>query len=53
MKTPLTAIFTGVALGLLSLFYGRQVDVVFWVIILFGTGLIAWTLEQYEQHRPY
>ncbi len=52
MKTPLTAIITGAGLWLLYMFNGRQVDLAFCAIILFGTGIVAWTLEQYEQHRP-
>jgi hypothetical protein len=53
MKTPLTAILTGAALWLLYLFFGRQIDVAFCAIILFGTGIVAWTVEQYGHHRPY
>jgi hypothetical protein len=53
MKTPLTVIITAASLALGLMLLGRQVDVVFCVIILFGTGLIAWTIEQYGQHRSH
>jgi hypothetical protein len=53
MKTPLVTVLSAGGLWLLYLFYGRQVDIAFCAIILFGTGLVAWTLEQYEQHHPH
>lgn len=53
MKTPLVAVIAGGLLWLLYVFFGRQIDVAFCAIILFGTGLIAWTFEQYEHHRHH
>ncbi|AOS46206.1 hypothetical protein Verru16b_03303 [Lacunisphaera limnophila] len=53
MKTPLTAIITGALLWFLYLFFGRQIDLAFCAIILFGTGIVAWTVEQYGHHRPH
>ncbi|HEY8994039.1 MAG TPA: hypothetical protein VIM71_05220 [Lacunisphaera sp.] len=51
MKTPLIAIITAASLALGLMLLGRQVDVAFCVIVLFGTGLVAWTIEQYHHHR--
>jgi ABC-type enterobactin transport system permease subunit len=52
MKTPMTAIITGIALSLALMLMGRQVDVAFCAIVLFGTGIVAWTLDQYyHQHK--
>jgi hypothetical protein len=53
MKTPFVAILAGAGLWLLYLFFGRQIDIAFCAVILFGTGLVAWTFEQYGQHRPH
>ncbi len=50
MKTPLTAVIAGGLLWLLSLMFGRQVDLAFCAIVLFATGIVAWTFEQYGQH---
>ena len=46
MKTPITAVVAGAVLWLLYLWFGRQIDVAFCSVILFGTGLVAWTVEQ-------
>lgn len=53
MKTPLTAVTAGGVLWLLYVLFGRQLDVAFCAIILFGTGIVAWTVEQYGHHRPH
>jgi len=50
MKTPLIAIITGAGLGAVGLWNGLRVDISAYVVILFGTGLVAWTVEQYR-HR--
>ncbi|WP_164976134.1 hypothetical protein [Oleiharenicola lentus] len=50
MKTPFVAILAGAGLWLLYLFFGRQIDIAFCAVILFGTGLVAWTFEQYGHH---
>lgn len=50
MKAPLIAIVTGTALALLALWNGLRVDIPAYVVILFGTGLVTWTIEQYR-HR--
>ena len=39
--------------GEFTLSWAEAVKIDWGTIILFGTGLIAWTLEQYEHHRPY
>jgi hypothetical protein len=44
MKAPLIAIVTGTALALLSMWNGLRVDLPAYVVILFGTGLVAWTV---------
>ncbi|MFZ5495898.1 MAG: hypothetical protein ACOZE5_11265 [Verrucomicrobiota bacterium] len=51
MKTPLTAVIAGTVLWLLYMLFGG-VDVAFAAIILFGTGIVAWTVEQYG-HRHH
>jgi hypothetical protein len=53
MKTPSIAILTGVALSLGLMLIGRQVDVAVCAIVLFGTGIVAWTVEQYYQHHGH
>jgi|GEM_PF-1307626 CHASE2 domain-containing sensor protein len=53
MKTPMTSIITGVALSLALMLMGRQVDVAFCAIVLFGTGIVAWTMEQYGHHQKH
>jgi hypothetical protein len=52
MKTPMTAILTGLTLSVAMMLFGRQVDVAICAIILFGTGIVAWTIEQYGHHGP-
>jgi hypothetical protein len=51
MKTPVTAIITGAALALGLMLLGQQVDIAVCAIVLFGTGIVAWTIEQYGHHR--
>jgi hypothetical protein len=53
MKTPITAVVAGGLLWLVYLLGGRQVDVAFCAIVLFGTGLVAWTFEQYDRHQHH
>lgn len=53
MKTPLTVIITAASLALGLMLLGRQIDVAFCVIVLFGTGIIAWTIEQYGHHGSH
>ena len=49
MKTPLIAIITGAALGAVALWNGLHIDIAAYVVILFGTGIVAWTVEQYRR----
>ncbi|MBI2814743.1 MAG: hypothetical protein HYX71_10705 [Opitutae bacterium] len=49
MKAPLIAIITGAALGAVALWNGLHIDIAAYVVILFGTGLVAWTIEQYRR----
>jgi hypothetical protein len=54
MKTPMTAVLTALALSVaLMLLGGRQIDVAVCAIVLFGTGIVAWTIEQYGHHGPH
>ena len=53
MKTPITAIMTGAALSLALMLMGRQVDVAFCTIVLFGTGIVAWTIDQYHHQQKH
>ena len=50
MKTPIIAIITGTGLVAAGLWNGLHIDISAYVVILFGTGLVAWTIEQYR-HR--
>ena len=51
MKTPLIAIVAGCGLGLFSLVSGFRLPVYAYAAIIFGTGILAWTIEQYGGHR--
>ncbi len=51
MKTPLIAVITGIGLGLVFLANGFRFPVEAFAAILFGTGIIAWTIEQYREHH--
>jgi len=53
MKTPLTVIITGVSLALGLMLVGRQIDVALCAVVLLGTGLVAWTVEQYDHHHHH
>jgi len=48
MKTTLIALFTAALLGLASRLSGRSFDAADFTAILFATGLVAWTIEQYS-----
>ncbi|MDI1320422.1 MAG: hypothetical protein PSW75_09565 [bacterium] len=57
MKTALISLLTATLLGLASLASGRHFDAADFTAILFTTGLVAWTIDQYsreprELHRP-
>ena len=49
VKTPLIAIITGTGLVAVGLWNGRHLDIAVCVVILFGTGIVAWTIEQYRR----
>jgi hypothetical protein len=49
MKTALTALLTATLLGLASSASGRLFDAADFTAILFTTGLVAWTIEQYSR----
>ncbi len=51
MKSSLTVIITGIVLGLVLLLDGLRIDIAACALILFATGIVAWTLEQYDQHH--
>ena len=49
MKTALISILTATLLGFASLASGRPFDAADFIAILFTTGLVAWTLDQYTR----
>jgi hypothetical protein len=49
MKTSLISVFTASLLGIASYASGRNFDVADFTAILFTTGLVAWTIDQYSR----
>ncbi len=49
MKTALTSLVTATLLGIASFASGRHFDAADFTAILFATGLVAWTVEQYSR----
>ena len=49
MKTTLTSVLTATLLGFAALASGRPFDAADFCAILFTTGLVAWTIEQYSR----
>ncbi len=49
MKTALISILTATLLGFASVASGRPFDAADFTAILFATGLVAWTVEQYSR----
>jgi hypothetical protein len=49
MKTALISLFTASLLGFASRLSGRAFDAADFTAILFATGLVAWTIEQYSR----
>jgi hypothetical protein len=49
MKTTLSSFLTATVLGFASLASGRPFDAADFTAILFATGLVAWTIEQYSR----
>lgn len=49
MKTALLSVLTATLLGLASVASGRPFDAADFTAILFATGLVAWTIEQYSR----
>ena len=49
MKTALLSLLTATLLGLASFASGRLFDVADLTAIMFTTGLVAWTIEQYSR----
>ena len=49
MKTALISVLTATLLGIASLASGRHFDAADFTAILFTTGLVAWTIEQYSR----
>ena len=49
MKTALISELTATLLGFASLASGRQFDAADCTAIMFTTGLVAWTIEQYSR----
>lgn len=53
MKTALISVLTATLLGLASVASGRPFDAADFTAIVFATGLVAWTVDQYSrQVRP-
>lgn len=51
MKSSLVFIITGIVLGLALLMHALSIDIVAGGLLLFATGIVAWTLAQYHQHH--
>lgn len=49
MKTALISVITATLLGFASLASGRHFDAADFTAIVFTTGLVAWTLDQYSR----
>lgn len=49
MKTALSSLLTATLLGIASYASGRQFDAADFTAILFTTGLVAWTIDQYSR----
>lgn len=49
MKTALISILTATLLGFASVVSGRHFDAADFTAILFATGLVAWTVAQYNR----
>ena len=49
MKTALISVLTATLLGFASLASGRSFDAADFTAIIFTTGLVAWTIEQYSR----
>lgn len=49
MKTALLSVLTATLLGFASLASGRHFDAADFTAIMFTTGLVAWTIEQYSR----
>jgi hypothetical protein len=49
MKTALASVLTATLLGFASLASGRPFDAAEFTAILFATGLVVWTIEQYSR----
>jgi hypothetical protein len=49
MKTALLSMLTATLLGIASLASGRPFDGTDFTAILFATGLVAWTINQYHR----
>lgn len=49
MKTALISVLTAILLGFASLASGRPFDAADFTSLLFATGLVAWTVNQYSR----
>ena len=49
MKTALISVLTATLLGFASQASGRPFDAADFTAILFSTGLVAWTIDQYSR----
>ena len=49
MKTTLVSVLTATLLGLAAVASGRPFDAADFTAIIFATGLVAWTIDQYSR----
>jgi hypothetical protein len=49
MKIALTSVLTATLLGVAAVASGRAFDAADFTAILFATGLVAWTIDQYSR----
>jgi hypothetical protein len=52
MKTVLCSLLTATLLGFISHTTSQTFDVVEFISVLFASGLLAWTVKQYDRQLP-
>ena len=53
MKPAFAAIAVSLVLGLTCHVLGYPLDVYDYVVIVFATSIVTWTIEQYDHHRQH
>ena len=51
MKPALVSISTALLLGGVFYVIGRPLQLIDYVVILFATSIVVWTVEQYSHHE--